>query len=735
MKQEYIEFFDLLGKHSQLSIKMLVPNKFPKLDTEIFACVCYQQMLLKKVVIDNMKECADKYVNSKLKQLTSDKKLIEFSDMDLSNDMENLIQNYLYFKNRNIKKFSKTSDSVSSDVITSYISYLLINTRNYSSYKFFKDCLYVKSTQTVNDELMLSINQLVNVSLPNELHNYGEFLTNPLFFNKYECFGRDKEIYTCIEYLSRLKKNNIILVGEAGVGKTSIVYGICNYLQSFKCPHQLLDFCVFNLNLNKLISGTTFRGDLEKRLDVLIDILKQNPNILVFIDEIHSLFSKTSGDGESAVIQNILKPYLSSNSRVIGCTTNKEYKIIESDKAFERRFSKVHVDELSIESTKELLKNCVKNYTEYYNKNIDDSVLEYVVDVSNKYIKNKYFPDKAFDVLDLSFVKCDVRNDNIVKKIDVEESVYTLSNISPNKTSIKNITNIENKINECVIGQNEAVSKICSCMKKYYIGVNDKTKPIGNFLFVGPTGVGKTELCNQIANHFFTKESFLRFDMSEFMEKQSVSKFIGSPPGYVGYSEGGSLTEKIKHLPFSIILFDEIEKAHIDVVNILLQIMDNGRLTDSFGNTVDFSNCLIIMTSNIGCEETFEKNSIGFSSTNKKQNIISAVKSYFSPEFRSRLNDIIVFNSISEDMYNKIFEKELNNFIYRYACANVKLSLENSAINQLRKSCYSEKSGVRFIQKKICNYLDDIVLSSVENDKFDVVISFDGNNFISEEIR
>lgn len=705
---------------------MLVPSKYKKLDTEVFACLCYQHMLLKKVVMDNMKECADKYANQKLKQSTDQKKIVEFEEIELDSDMERLVKNYLYFKNQH-------RDKVSSDIVTAYISYLLINVDGFKSVQFFRNCLYVKAFQAVNDELISNISSVVP-PIPKEISEFGEFLTTPLFIKEYECFGRESDIKKCVEYLSRLKKNNIILVGEAGVGKTSIVYGICNYLQSVKCPEQLKNFYIFNLNVNRLISGTKYRGDLEQRLEILIDILKNNSNIILFIDEIHTLFHKAGGDGETTVIQNVLKPYLSNNSRVIGCTTNKEYKTIENDKAFERRFSKVHVDELSVENTKELLRSMSDKYTKFHNKMITDDIIDYVVDASHMYIKNKYFPDKALDVIDLACVKCSDRNSDTVTKEDVDNSVFSISNIMPKSSSVSKISNIEQQIKQKIIGQDEAVSKICKAIKKYNIGVNDKSKPIGCYLFVGSTGVGKTELCIQVAKQFFTEESFIRFDMSEFMEQHSVSKFIGSAPGYVGYNEGGKLTEKIKHLPFSVVLFDEIEKAHVDVINILLQIMDSGRLTDASGNTVDFSNCLIIMTSNIGCREVFEKNTIGFQNNNKKQDIMSEVKNYFSPEFRNRLSDIIIFNSISTDMYDKIFSNELKAFTDRYATAGVSVSLDKIAFDSLKKLCYSEQDGVRFVQRQICKHLETVILDSIESGENDVFITLKDNNFIGGNV-
>ena len=730
MKQEYIEFFDLIGKHSQLTIKMLVPNKYEKLDTEIFACLCYQQMIMKKVVIDNMKECADKYANNVLKTTNNaDTKLIEFSEMELDSDMENLIENYLYFKQKH-KRLMNTSG------ITAYISYLLVTTPEYKSYTFFKNCLYAKAEETIKTELITNIMECLDATLPTDLIKYGKYLTSPIRKKEYICYGRDTEIQKSIDTLCRLKKNNVLLVGNAGVGKTSVVYGICNYLQSDKCIDILNNLYVYELNINKLVSGTTYRGDLEQRLENIIGLLQSTNNIIVFIDEIHMLFNKTAGENDSSVIQNVLKPFLSDNSKVIGCTTSDEYKIIESDKAFERRFTVINVEEMSKETTQQTLMSAKNTYCNHYNISISDDMCNYITDTCSIYIKNRYFPDKAFDVLDKSCVNCILDNRKDITKHDIDKSVYDLCNINPTTRNLIDLRNIEKDIKSCVFGQDEAIESVCNTLRKYYIGTNDKTKPIGKFLFVGSTGVGKTELCKQIAKHCFSEESFIRYDMSEFMDSNTTSKLIGAPAGYVGYSSGGSLTEKVKHLPFAIILFDEIEKAHIDVINILLQIMDDGRLTDSFGTTVDFCNCLIILTSNIGCNAAKDKRSIGFSETDtKKSDILDSINNYFSPEFRNRLDDIIIFNSITKDIYDKIFNKQLQMFIDRYANIGVDVIFTKNAKIELQKRCYSEKDGVRYISKVISKTVETLVLNEIENNQDHIKIDLDKNNLFKARVR
>lgn len=730
LREEYIEFFDLLGKHSQLSIKMLVPNKYEKLDTEVFACLCYQQMLLKKVVIDNMKECADKYANNILKTSQNvDKKVIEFSEMELDSDMEDLIENYLYFKNRH-KRLINTS------ALTAYISYLLVTTPEYKSYLFFKNCLYAKADESVKTELLNNITECIDAILPTELLKYGKFLISPLKLRKYACYGRDIEIKKSIDTLCRMKKSNVLLVGNAGVGKTSIVYGICNYLQSDKCIDSLQNLYVYELNINRLVSGTTYRGDLEQRLENIIGLLQSTTNIIVFIDEIHMLFNKTGGENESSVIQNVLKPFLAENSKMIGCTTNDEYKIIESDKAFERRFTTITVEEMSKDATYNTLKSAKNKYSEHYNIEISYDMCDYITDVCAVYIKNRYFPDKAFDVLDKACVNCIQDERRFITQKDIDKSVYDICNINPTTRNLNDLRKIENSIKESIFGQDAAIESVLSSIRRYYVGTNDKTKPIGSFMFVGSTGVGKTELCKQIAKNCFSEESFIRYDMSEFIDSNTASKLIGAPAGYVGYSSGGSLTEKVKHLPFAIILFDEIEKAHQDVINILLQIMDDGRLTDSFGTTVDFCNCLIIMTSNIGCSNKDSKRSIGFSETDKvKSDITDSINQYFSPEFRNRLDDIIIFNNLSEESYKKIFEKQLSMFIDRYDSIGVSIEISSKARKQLYQLCYSEKDGVRYIAKTISKTIENIVLDQIENGQNKIKVDFGRNKFLAAVMK
>ena len=709
MDSIYLEFFETLPKHALVPLIQLVPNKFEIIDTKLLAYVFVQHGILKKKVTDNLKEAADKIVKQQLKTLPSKNETSsELKDMQLSKECEYLIKNFLYFKN-------KYSETITSDVITTYISYIMISDDKLKCFKFFDDCLYVKEKQNVKDELYLQIYNFAGSNLSEVLKSFGEYLTDPLFYQQYDCSFRDKEIQDTLSILCRLNKCNVILVGNPGVGKTTIVNGICNIIQSPECPKYLQGYNVFALNINKIMSGTTYRGDLEKRLDDVLTELKKQDNVILFIDEIHTLFSK---DGELSPVQNVLKPYLTESSKVIGCTTNSEYKTIESDKAFERRFSIVRIEEMSELSTIETIEQCKQKYEEFHNVTISRTMIQRIVSMCSLYIKNRYFPDKAFDILDKSCVRCKLLGREELSVEDVENTVYEFCNINPTSLSIDKINNAQETIKEVIIGQEEAINTAFNCIRRYCIGVNDKRKPIGNLLFVGPTGTGKTELCKQIANKIFTPECFIRFDMSEFMESHSVSKLIGSPPGYVGFNQGGSLTELVKHNPFSVILFDEIEKAHKDVINILLQIMDDGRLTDSFGTTVDFCNCLIVMTSNIGCKEYMNKNTLGFSdSTSRDTSIIkNEINNYFRPEFLNRLTKIIYFNTVTKEVFTTIFDMEFENFIRRYRDVGIELTLPEDVKMWIKSKCFDEKNGVRFVKNKIESLIENELFCNITND-------------------
>ena len=708
MKSEYVQFFELIPIYATLTLRQVVPSKYDVVDTNLLACVFVQHSLLKKSVIDSLKESAEKYSARVLKRnKDEDCKIAEIADLKLSKECEILINNFIYFKNR-------YGDKVTSEVATNYVSYILVSNKALLSYQFFDTHLYAKDKDVVYKGLVSCLEPITGIKM-SEIEEFGEYLTDPLIYRHYSCFGRESEIQESIDILCRMCKSNVLLVGESGVGKTSIVYGICNYLQSDKCPDSLKDMIVFQLNVTKLISGTTYRGDLEKRVDSLIDCLKQSKNIILFIDEIHSIFNDVSDSSSSkpTSIQNMLKPYMAENSYIIGCTTNREYKVIESDKAFERRFSVVHVGELQNAETIKLLNDKKSMYKNFHNVDIDEDIVKYVTDMCSIYLKNLNFPDKAFDVIDRSCVVCKNDNRDSVTTDDVDTTIYKMSGINPRSKNLQFVKSVESNIKKDILGQDNAIETAMRCLYRYYAGVNDKTKPIGKMLFVGPTGVGKTELCKQLANNFFNSKCFIRYDMSEFMESHSVSKIIGSPPGYVGYNVGGALTDKVQHNPFSIILFDEIEKAHKDVVNILLQIMDDGRLTNSKGDTIDFCNCVIVMTSNLGCKEVTTKTNIGFNSSSNDSFITDAVNDFFRPEFINRLDDVIMFNKISYEVFEKILEKEIKEKLELYKDHGFNIELNDEDYKKLKDTCYDEKNGVRFIKKKVSDYIEKIVFSDI----------------------
>lgn len=721
----------MIPKSAQLAIKMIVPYKYDVIDTEILSCVFAQHGVLKKCVMDNLKEASDRVIKNKTKQPSGDKKLLDFSEIEVSDECKILLDNFLFF-------FNQYNDKLTTDIITAYISFILISDDRLKSFAFFDENLYVKSKQPVSSELLNIITTVASFGLSRELTNFGEYLTNGITLRKYDCFGREDEIESCIDVMRRFTKNNVILLGQSGVGKTTIVHGICNYLQSKNCPKQLLGFPVFELDVNRLVSGAIYRGELEKRLETVITELKKFPNTILFIDEIHMLFNRDSDETGSSM-QNSLKPFLSSGSRVIGCTTDSDYKLIERDKAFERRFSVVRIEEQDQEDTYKTLRNEKQKYENHYSIKIDDDSLRRIVSLCKIYIKNRCFPDKAFDVLDISCANATKNGHKHLQDDDISKGLYKLAGIDPTSRHILSVSDSERIIKESIFGQDESIDAVCRQIKKYYLGISDKTKPIGSFLLVGPTGTGKTELCKQIAKHFFTDESFIRYDMSEFMESHSISKLIGSPPGYVGFRSGGTLTEKIKHNPFSVILFDEVEKANVDVLNILLQIMDDGRLTDSNGNTVDFCNCLILMTSNIGCRAAVEKSKIGFNSgSDIKSTVGDEINAFFSPEFRNRLTGILYFNQITEDIFDKIFRKELNDIlnIYKSEC-NLDVNIDNFSIDNLKKICYNSKNGVRYITRCIHDIIDDLVIESIINSKssVDLVIDEKGKATVNELVK
>ena len=597
--------------------------------------------------------------------------------------------------------------------------------------------------------------------------------------------GRDREILRIAQILSRRKKNNPIIIGEPGCGKTAIVEGLAMKIVSGECPRNLIDKRIVNLDLTSVVAGTKYRGQFEERMKVIIEELQANPNVIVFIDEIHTLVGSGNSAG-SMDGSNILKPALSRGEiQIIGATTLDEYrKNIEKDGALERRFQKIIVDPSSVMETIQILKNIRPKYESYHKVTYTDEVIEICVKLAERYITDREFPDKAFDILDevgarmqtelkvpqtieelkkkaaeIRQMKIDVvkkqnyeqaaqlrdKERKLLDKLETEkkkfeddmennkqkislEDVYdvvsSMTKIPVNKMSVddtKALLNLDKEIKGKVIGQDDAVVKIAKSIKRNRLGIKDPNRPIGSFVFLGSTGVGKTHLAKQLAKEMFgSEDALIRVDMSEYQEKHSVSKLVGAPPGYVGYEEGGLLTEKVKNKPYSVILFDEVEKAHKDIFTILLQILDDGHATDSLGRKINFKNTLIILTTNLGVKKLQDFGTgIGFSTNSysneeaKKQMLTKEMKNFFSPEFLNRIDDTIVFNTLSADDIKQITRIELDKLINRLGEMKYKISYEDSLVDYLAKIGYDELYGARPLKRAIQDKVEDLLSEEV----------------------
>ena len=600
------------------------------------------------------------------------------------------------------------------------------------------------------------------------LDTYGTNLTNKAKNNQIDIvIGRDKEIQRVIQILNRRSKNNPCLIGEPGVGKTAIAQGLAIKIANQNVPAKLLNKEVYLLDMTAVIAGTQFRGQFESRMKGIIDECKEYGNIILVIDEIHNIIG--AGDGEHSMnAANILKPALSNGEiQLIGTTTLKEYrKYIEKDTALERRFQQVLVEEPNIDDSIKILEGIKKYYEEYHKVKISSDVIRQTVEMSEKYIHDRFLPDKAIDILDEACSRINLENKDLFKlemlkkdlakvqaqkdelaqpetdedfqkvadlktqECKIMEDIDTLSKkMKPRnltlqdiatvienwtKIPVKKITeaetqkllNLETNLHKRIIGQEEAVSAVSRAIRRNRAGLQNEKRP-PSFIFVGPTGVGKTELAKSLAYEMFgSEDSIIRIDMSEYMESHSTSKLIGAPPGYVGYDEAGQLTEKVKRKPYSIILLDEIEKAHPDVFNILLQVLDDGKLTDSQGNTVSFANTIIIMTSNAG--SNLNNNSIGFGKqTVDKSKIEDSLKETFRPEFLNRVDEIIVFNSLNKDELLQIVDLMLADTVKALKHKDISFEISNEAKQFILEKGTNIKFGARPLRRAIQRYIED----------------------------
>jgi ATP-dependent Clp protease ATP-binding subunit ClpC len=619
--------------------------------------------------------------------------------------------------------------------------------------------------------------------------------------------GRDEEIKRIIQILSRRTKNNPCLIGEPGVGKTAIAEGLALKIANGEVPEHLRDKRVVALDLTGMVAGTKYRGDFEDRIKNAIEEVKKSKNIILFIDELHTIIGAGAAEG-SADAANILKPSLARGDfQVIGATTLEEYrKYIEKDAALERRFQPVKVGEPSEEDAVAILKGLRDRYEAHHKVKISDEAIEAAVKLSSRYIADRYLPDKAIDLVDEAASK--VRLSALTYPNEIKDLETELETLESEKTAAiseqdferaaqlrdeqKNITeqlekaknswqesakesshevsaqdiaaivsswtkipvveltreeserllNMEKILHERVVGQEEAVSAVSRAIRRGRVGIKDPKRPIGSFIFLGPTGVGKTELCKALAQAMFGDENaMLRLDMSEYMEKHTVSRLVGSPPGYVGYDEGGQLTEAVRRKPYSVVLFDEIEKAHPDVFNMLLQILEDGRLTDSQGRTVDFKNTIIIMTSNVGARRIIEKSTaFGFTSETEKQEevnvrdlVMSELKQVFRPEFLNRVDDIIVFNKLTKPEIKEIAGKMLETLTKRLDTLGVKITFTDSAVEKIADEGFDDTYGARPLRRAIVTNIEDKLSEKMLEADFDsskpIVCDYDSKQF------
>ena len=651
-------------------------------------------------------------------------------------------------------------------------------------------------------------NNKSNLSSTPTLNQYGDDLTKKARDGKLDpVIGRKDEIQRVIQILSRRTKNNPCLIGESGVGKTAIVEGLAERIASGDVPELLKEKRVVNVDISGMVAGAKYRGDFEERIKKVIEEVKKSKDIILFIDEIHTIVG--AGSAEGAIdAANILKPMLARGEiQLIGTTTSEEYrKYIEKDAALERRFSPINVIEPNEIDTILILQGLRDKYEAHHNVKITDEAINSAVYLSTRYINDRFLPDKAIDLIDEAASKARIKafsEPDLLKELqdefekiekDKEEAIrsqkfekaaelrdkelklkekcekeeekwknkntktmitITEENIAEvissstgipldkiNKNENEKLRNLENELHKRVIGQNEAVESVAKAIRRGRVGLKDPNRPIGSFLFLGPTGVGKTELSKAVAEVLFGEEkNLIRIDMSEYMEPHSVSKLIGSPPGYVGFEEGGQLTEKIRRKPYSVILFDEVEKAHSDVMNILLQILDDGRLTDSNGKMVDFKNTVIIMTSNIGARMITDKKNLGFGNSsedtekdyeNTKKDVMSELKKEFKPEFINRIDEITVFHKLNDDEIRQIIELMLKEVQDRLKLQKINVEIDENVRELIAKQGTNKSFGARPLRRTIQNLVEDTLAEAIleGKSKKDLVLTVENEKVV-----
>ncbi|MFT6098869.1 MAG: ATP-dependent Clp protease ATP-binding subunit ClpA [Arenicella sp.] len=539
--------------------------------------------------------------------------------------------------------------------------------------------------------------------------------------------GRDKEVERTIQILSRRRKNNPLYVGEAGVGKTAIAEGLAKKITEDEVPTVLKGAVVYSLDLGALLAGTKYRGDFEKRLKAVLKALEGEEHAVLFIDEIHTIIGAGAASGGAMDASNLLKPALSSGQlKCIGSTTYQEYRgIFEKDRALSRRFQKIDVEQPTVDETVQILRGLKSRYEEHHEVTYTPEALTIAAELADRYINERFLPDKAIDVIDEAGARTRLfdREEGEIPVIDteqIEEVVSFIARIPPKTVSasdVDSLKNLERDLKLVVFGQDEAIVNLASAIKMSRSGLGKPDKPIGSFLFSGPTGVGKTEVSRQLAMTLGVE--LIRFDMSEYMERHTVSRLIGAPPGYVGFDQGGLLTESVNKHPHAVLLLDEIEKAHPDVFNLLLQVMDHGTLTDNNGRKADFRNVIIVMTTNAGAVAV-SRNSMGFTKQDNAQDDMGAITKMFTPEFRNRLDSIVRFNPLGKEVIYKIVDKELLEVERQLLEKNVQLNIDKAARTWIADNGYDENMGARplarLIQEEIKRGLaDELLFGKLQN--------------------
>ncbi|MBZ2066959.1 ATP-dependent Clp protease ATP-binding subunit [Streptococcus sanguinis] len=621
----------------------------------------------------------------------------------------------------------------------------------------------IKAIRSLNKGVMAAKQTMANMmgmpaSTSGGLEDYTRDLTELARDGRLEpVIGRDQEISRIVQILSRKTKNNPVLVGDAGVGKTALALGLAQRVAAGQVPAELAKMRVLELDLMNVVAGTRFRGDFEERMNNIINDIEEDGHVILFIDELHTIMGSGSGIDSTLDAANILKPALARGTlRTVGATTQEEYqKHIEKDAALSRRFAKVSIEEPNVADSIAILQGLRKSYEDHHKVRISDQAIETAVKYAHRYLTSKHLPDSAIDLLDEASATVQNRGPQNYEqsdltpvdqalmaadfkkvsklleqeqqpklyklKVEEDDVLATLSGLSGipvqklTQTDAKKYLNLETELHKRVIGQDEAISAISRAIRRNQSGIRSSKRPIGSFMFLGPTGVGKTELAKALAESLFDDESALiRFDMSEYMEKFAASRLNGAPPGYVGYEEGGELTEKVRNRPYSVLLFDEVEKAHPDIFNVLLQVLDDGQLTDSKGRKVDFSNTIIIMTSNLGATSLRDDKTVGFGArdirldhANMEKRMLEELKKAYRPEFINRIDEKVVFHSLSAEDMQEVVKVMVKPLIASLADKGIELKFQASALKLLAQEGYDVEMGARPLRRTLQTQVED----------------------------